>query len=151
MKGEITQFTIREGGYNLINNKTGKTLDELANMMFEHGFYSERPDINTFLSDLQADIAAKKPGKGGALYPMDTQYGDAWHATQREAHDMERLLDKHGDAVIQTGTDEAGKAVLQPVRDYLDTAWTDESNAKAKDVLFKAAEDCFVDDGDGET
>lgn len=71
MKGELRRFTFKEG-YNLINNKTGKTLDDMVEAAWGAGFFGEnRPSINEFLDALENDVNAKKGAFGKRVYSME--------------------------------------------------------------------------------
>lgn len=59
MKGEIKdRFTIKEG-YNLVNNKTGSTLDEMRQKAQESGYIQEGSTVSDFLDMLRQDVDSK--------------------------------------------------------------------------------------------
>src|SRR4030066_637479 len=69
LKGEIRdRLTIKEG-YNLVNNKTGHTLDDMTGAAIAGGFLSEGASIRELLDAINNDVTAKK---------AKTQTGRAW-------------------------------------------------------------------------
>ena len=71
MQGEVRdKFSIKEG-YNLINNKTGKTLDLLAEAAWEAGYFAERPSVTEFLDALGEDVDARTSGTGSAVFARE--------------------------------------------------------------------------------
>lgn len=54
LKGEVRRFSIKEG-FNLINNKTGKTFDQLRERAQEEGFLKEGDSINELIDLLEQD------------------------------------------------------------------------------------------------
>ena len=69
LKGEIRdRLTIKEG-YNLVNNKTGHTLDDMTGAAIAGGFLSEGASVRDLLDAINNDVTAKK---------AKTQTGRAW-------------------------------------------------------------------------
>jgi len=58
LKGEVRQFSVKEG-YNLVNNKTGKTFDELRVEAVEAGFLNKDATVSDFINLLADDVYAK--------------------------------------------------------------------------------------------
>lgn len=83
LKGEVRDRFSIKGGYNLVNNKTGRTLDQLAEMAWEDGYFPERPTTTEFLDALREDVDAKSAGKGGKVWSArkqnyDDQLSEEW-------------------------------------------------------------------------
>lgn len=76
MRGEARQYFSIKEGYNLINNKTGKTWDGLAERAWEEGFFDERPTIAEFIDKLKQDVDAKYQKKGGVVFSNKKQFID---------------------------------------------------------------------------
>ncbi len=73
MKGEIRdRFSIKEG-YNLVNNKTGKTLDDMRQMAQEEGFIQEGTSVSDFLDLLRQDVDNKLQGKADRVWSSSKQ------------------------------------------------------------------------------
>lgn len=70
MTGEVRGFSIK-AGYNLINNKTGKTLEQLTEYATSYGYFKERPTIGEFVDALRSDVDAKISGTGTRLYSSE--------------------------------------------------------------------------------
>lgn len=70
MKGEVRDRFSIKGGFNLVNNTTGQTLDRLAEAAWEAGYFKERPTVAEFLDSLREDVDAKtnKTGKAVVSY-----------------------------------------------------------------------------------
>ena len=69
LKGEIRdRLTIKEG-YNLVNNKTGRTLDDMTQGAIAGGYLPEGSTIRDLLDIINKDIVAKK---------VKTQTGRSW-------------------------------------------------------------------------
>lgn len=66
MKGEVRDRFSVKGGYNLVNNKTGVTLDLLTEAAWEAGYFQDRPSVSEFLDALRSDVDAKT-GTGKAV------------------------------------------------------------------------------------
>jgi len=58
-KGEARQFSIKEG-FNLVNNKTGKTFDELHTSAVEEGFIDRNSTASDFIDLLANDVKSNK-------------------------------------------------------------------------------------------
>jgi hypothetical protein len=75
LKGEVRQFNIREG-FNLINNKTGKTFEELRVSAVEEGFLSKDSTVSDFIDLLANDVYAKAYKKPGRVWSPRKQSFD---------------------------------------------------------------------------
>jgi hypothetical protein len=71
MKGELlSRFSIKEG-FNLLNNKTGLSVDAMAEAAWEAGYFTERPSAAEFLDTLRSDVDAKTTGTGTPVYSIE--------------------------------------------------------------------------------
>lgn len=70
MTGDVQGFSFKAGN-NLINNKTGKTLEQLTEYATSHGYFKERPTITEFIDALRSDVDAKISGTGTRLYSSE--------------------------------------------------------------------------------
>lgn len=69
MKGEVRDRFSIKGGFNLVNNKTGLTLDRLAEAAWEEGYFAdERPTVAEFLDTLREDVDARTNKTGTAVF-----------------------------------------------------------------------------------
>ena len=87
LKGEIRdRLTIKEG-YNLVNNKTGRSLDDMTEASIAGGFLPEGSTIREFLDAIDNDVTAKK---------AKTQTGRAWSSFKQDFEIPERPLPNVG-------------------------------------------------------
>lgn len=83
LTGEIRdRLTIKEG-FNLVNNKTGHTLDDMTSASIAGGFLPEGATIRDFLDAVVNDITAKK---------AKTQTGRAWSVFKQDFEVPERPI-----------------------------------------------------------
>ena len=73
LKGECRDYFSISEGYNLINNKTGKTLDRLLEVATEAGFCFFDATTTDLLDLLRRDVYSKKLGKGGCSWSFAKQ------------------------------------------------------------------------------
>ncbi len=86
IKQIIGQASARPG---LINNKSGKDIDDMALLAWEAGFFpdaAERPDVRTFLDALAADAR----GESVRIDPRDAELSAEWDAIA----DLDELLNQ---------------------------------------------------------
>lgn len=89
LKGEVSdRFSIKEG-YNLINNKTGSTLDEMRSKAQESGFVPEGSSVSDFLDLLRKDVDIKLQGKTDRIWSNQKQ-GNEIQNQQDQRIDTER-------------------------------------------------------------
>jgi hypothetical protein len=89
---EIRHYCSRgQAGYNLLNAKTGRTLDELANDAICEGWLSYNSDHSDFLELLGKDIQAKRTGD---------MWARAWHPT-RDWDDLIAVTDEELDLLFE--------------------------------------------------
>ena len=104
LQGELRdRFSIKEG-YNLINNKSGKTLDLLAEAAWEAGYFSERPTPAEFLDALGEDVDARTSDTGQAVFAR--QDIDAAMEAQLD-EEYKRYLEAQGEEFEQGTPDDA--------------------------------------------
>src|SRR4030067_2804122 len=73
LKGECRDYFSITEGYNLLNNKTGKTLDYLLEGAMETGYLFFDADISDFLDALRKDVYSKKVFKKGCIFSFAKQ------------------------------------------------------------------------------
>mgnify|MGYP001600283676 CR=1 FL=1 len=100
LKGECRDYFSISEGYNLINNKTGKSLDYLLEAALEAGFLHFDADIRDLLDDLRRDVYSKKVFRKGCIWSLQKQ---DWTADYADLETMVanvescNLLDMDGD------------------------------------------------------
>lgn len=87
LKGECGDYFSITEGYNLLNNKTGKTLDTLLLSAMEAGFLFFDATVTDFLDLLRQDVYSKKIGKGGSAWSFAKQ---DWRA---DSPDFDAMFD----------------------------------------------------------
>lgn len=89
LKGDITsRFSIKEG-FNLVNNKTGLSVDDMAELAFESGYFAERPTPAEFIDSLSQDVDFKTSGTGSPIFSAED--ADAAAEAQIEAEVAKRF------------------------------------------------------------
>lgn len=73
LKGECRDYFSIAEGYNLINNKTGLSLDYLLEACIEAGFAFFDATVTDLLDMLRQDVYSKKMGKGGCVWSFQKQ------------------------------------------------------------------------------
>lgn len=73
LKGECRDYFSITEGYNLINNKTGLSLDRLLEACIEAGFAFFDATVADLLDMLRQDVYSKKIGKGGTVWSFQKQ------------------------------------------------------------------------------
>lgn len=73
LKGECKDYFSIAEGYNLINNKTGLSLDRLLEACTEAGFAFFDATVTDLLDMLRQDVYSKKIGKGGCQWSLQKQ------------------------------------------------------------------------------
>lgn len=110
LKGECRDYFSIAEGYNLINNKTGKSLDHLLEAATEAGFAFFDATVADLIDMLRQDIYSKKMGKGGTVWSFAKQ---DW---KYEIPDFDMIFDEIMDDKILELTEEFPEVLdLMPV------------------------------------
>lgn len=87
MKGEIRDRFSIKGGYNLVDNKTGRSLDDMGEIAWEAGYFRERPTVAELIDALDEDVRSKQAGKKGAHYSnLKQSWDDIFAEMEEEAY-----------------------------------------------------------------
>ena len=73
LKGECRDYFSITEGYNLLNNKTGKSLDYLLEACIEVGFLFFDATVTDLLNDLRQDVYSKKVFKKSCKWSFQKQ------------------------------------------------------------------------------
>ena len=140
LKGEVRgRFSIKEGA-NLINNKTGKTLDQLTETAWESGFYIERPTVPEFLDALRSDVDAKMSGTGKRIYSAENKDAIMEAELDREWQDH---MNRYADVQIREGTDTEGNPTTRSAGEIMTEGKNEVQRASSLADLFNMASDCL--------
>jgi len=147
MKGEVRDRFSIKAGYNLINNKAGKTLDALSETAWEAGYFDERPTPAALLDALREDVDARTNKTGKAVFAAGDK--EAQFEAQldeefaRYTAETEQVLMDNPDMTIFAGVDEVGNQVIQSAREYIDNARAEVEKAFGAEELFNMAANCL--------
>jgi len=148
MKGDVRDRFSIKAGYNLVNNKTGMTLDRLAEAAWEAGYFPERPTVSEFLDALREDVDARTNKTGKAVFAAEDKDAQIESMLDQEYaryldREVEQILTDNPDMTVYAGLDESGQPIMARAREYVDAARVEVERAVSMEELFNMAASCL--------